>query len=124
MKITNNNLWLALAVLVILPICLQAQNTVRLAHDKIRVDKLQVEKEEDGLEVKMILNLDSLEMASNRFMELTPVLTNGENAVTLAPIVIAGRRQHIMYQRNRETGIVNSGRIRWWYGEKTHRPVC
>lgn len=124
MKRANNNLWLVGAVSLMLPLCLRAQNTVGPVHGKLRVENLQVEKAGDGLEVTMRLNLDSLEMASNRFMELTPVLTDGEHTLTLDPIVIAGRRQYILYQRVREEQYRRSGKNPLVFAEKEpHQPV-
>lgn len=102
MKRINDYLLWVLLTLFILPTSLPAQDTVRLMNGNIRVDKLRLEKREDGLEVRMKIHLDSLDLASNRFMTFTPVLTNGERTVALDPVVIAGRRQYIMYQRVRE----------------------
>lgn len=92
MKITDSNQWLVLAVLSILPICLRAQNATQAANGKIRVEKVQVAKEGDNLEVRMRLTLDSLEMESNRFIQFTPVVAYENNTATLTPIVIAGRQ--------------------------------
>lgn len=109
MKITDSNQWLVLAVLSILPICLRAQNATQAANGKIRVEKVQVAKEGDNLEVRMRLTLDSLEMESNRFIQFTPVVAYENNTATLTPIVIAGRRQYIMYRRVREKEFHKSG---------------
>lgn len=46
----------------------------------------------------MDLSLDSLKLDSNRFIKLTPVVTDGENARTLTPVIIAGRKQEIMHR--------------------------
>lgn len=50
----------------------------------------------------MDLNLDSLYVASNRFLKFTPVLTDGDNSITLSPVIVTGRRQDIMYKRLHE----------------------
>ena len=103
MKTINyRNIGSVLAALFLLPGYAQAQDTLRLADGKIRVENLQVNKGNDSMEVRITLNLDSLAVPSNRFMKFTPVLVSGDDAAVLDPIVIAGRRQHIMYRRVRE----------------------
>lgn len=103
MKTINyRNIGSVLAALFLLSGYAQAQDTLCLADGKIRVENLQVNKGKDSMEVRITLNLDSLAVASNRFIKFTPVLVGGDNAAVLDPIVIAGRRQHIMYRRVRE----------------------
>ena len=49
--------------------------------------------------VNLNLNISNLKLKSNRFMAFTPVLAgaNGEHEV-LQPIVVSGRRQHIVFE--------------------------
>lgn len=84
MKTINyRNIGSVLAALFLLSGYAQAQDTLCLADGKIRVENLQVNKGKDSMEVRITLNLDSLAVASNRFIKFTPVLVGGDNAAVL-----------------------------------------
>ena len=85
-----------------------AQNTVsnkQLAEGQIVVEQVAVDKVNEQIVVGLNFNLNNLKIKSNRFMAFTPVIAgqDGEHEV-LQPIVISGRRQHIIFERggNRE----------------------
>ncbi len=48
----------------------------------------------------MKVNIDYLELPSNRFVTLCPLLVNGNDSLELPGIRINGRRQHIMFKRH------------------------
>lgn len=99
----TNKIFYSIWVLLVLCCgCLHAQDSLTLVRGTVKAKNLKIRKGMGKLEVSMDLSLDSLRLASNRFIKLTPVVTDGENARTLPPVIIAGRKQNIMYRRVRE----------------------
>ncbi|EJW96803.1 secreted protein containing Outer membrane protein, OmpA/MotB [gut metagenome] len=64
------------------------------------VEDLQLQRHGEQVRVWFHLRLDSVNLPSNRFIRLTPVLTNEDSLCTLPSLVIARHRQHIMQQRH------------------------
>ncbi|MCE9352628.1 MULTISPECIES: DUF3868 domain-containing protein [Bacteroidaceae] len=92
-----------MTILLCLPLCVWAQQgEIGIFGCNIRANKLKVSKTDCCVEVRFMLNLDSLQLKSNRFIHLTPALINGDSVFALTPLTIAGRRQNIVHQRNRE----------------------
>lgn len=107
--------YLFVALLLCLPLCVRAQQGgVSVAGCNIRAVHPEVGKSGGSVEVRFMLDLDSLELGSNRFIHLTPALVNGDSVCALAPLTIAGRRQDIVHQRIRKDGIL----IRRYKNEK------
>lgn len=80
----------------------QAQSVAgkQIAARQIAVQNTKVEHTDNNLVVNMDLVLDSLELPSNMRFVFTPIVRNGEEERFLEPVVINGRKQQIMYERN------------------------
>ena len=72
-----------------------------IAKGGIRVEELKAKKENRQISVEMTFDLGRLELKSNRFLTLTPRITDGMNTLDLRRLIVSGRRQHIMYERER-----------------------
>ncbi len=92
-------LWMFVCMADICPA--QAQSAARVS-----VEKMSVRNIDDKVIVRLRLVLDSLEVASNHALELRPLITDGENIREMNPLVVAGRRQSIVYQRMNREGML------------------
>lgn len=70
----------------------------------IQTRNIQVMRSEDKAHIRFSLLLDSLEIASNRSIKLTPALVSGDSVCALTPVVVAGRRQAIVFERCHRDG--------------------
>lgn len=79
----------------------QAQRTTgtRLAATQVAVENTRVEHTDNNLVVSMDLVLDSLELPSNMRFVFTPIVRNAEEERFMEPVVVNGRKQQIMYER-------------------------
>ncbi len=78
-----------------------AQRTAgtRLAATQVAVENTRVEHTDNNLVVSMDLVLDSLELPSNMRFVFTPIVRNAEEERFMEPVVVNGRKQQIMYER-------------------------
>lgn len=76
----------------------QAQTVEQLA-SQVKIENKQHSTANGNMLLNFDLNLDSLDMPSNRRLVFTPVVSNGEQEVTMPKVVVNGRRQQIMYDR-------------------------
>lgn len=72
-----------------------------VAKGGIRVEGLKVKKENRQVSVEMTLALYGLDLQSNRYLTLTPRITDGRASLDLRKVIVSGRRQHIMFGRVR-----------------------
>ena len=72
--------------------------------DRVKVENLQVIREEGKLVVDLDWNLDSLELEANRRMVFQVVVTDGEHRRVMPWVVVNGRKQQIMYDRHDHKG--------------------
>ena len=88
-------------ILFLIGLTANAQSTpTQLANNKIKIDHFTMQRLEGQVVVSLNLNLDSLYIRSNRFMAFTPVIIGAEGQrEALTPLVVAGRRQHIVFER-------------------------
>ena len=79
----------------------QAQRTTgtRLAATQVAVENTRVEHTDNNLVVSMDLVLDSLELPSNMRFVFTPIVRNAEEERFMESVVVNGRKQQIMYER-------------------------
>ena len=72
----------------------------RLANDQIVIENFTMQRSAHQVLVSMNLTLDSLKLKSDRFMAFTPVVegVDGESA-SMRPLIISGRRHHIIFER-------------------------
>lgn len=103
------------------PAQLRAQ---KVAKGGISIKELKTKKENRLVSIEMIFDLDSLELPSNRFLTLTPRITDGTDTLELHPVIVSGRRQHIMYERERYTypEYVDAEELRFRPGKKQTVP--
>lgn len=92
-------------------VCLLAMNAVQevrsqnasqepLMGREVRIENMKVIHRDQTLVVDMDVVLDSLAVKSNQRIVFTPVVKNGESEVLLPPLVVNGRKQQIMYERD------------------------
>lgn len=82
--------------------CLQqtkAQNT--LISKQVKLKKVAISHNGDNLVLNMDVNLDNLSVSSNHFVVFTPYIISkiGNDSSRFVPIMVNGRKQHLMYER-------------------------
>ena len=68
----------------------------------IKVSDLAASRSEDKLFISMDIDISILKVKSNREVVLKPILTEGNDRLSLPSVVIAGRNRYYHYLRNRE----------------------
>lgn len=106
---TIRKIYLVLAASLAVPVCVSAQQCMTLCDGTVRTEEVCLKKGNGTLTVSMGLNLDSLKLAGNSYLRLTPVLSGGAHTKTLEPILVVRRRQEIMYYRVREKEYCKAG---------------
>lgn len=99
-KIVYGLLWLAM-------FCMKSETlTAQLINEEVvpSVEQVSFERKDSFLTINFQVNADSLKIPSNRAVKLQPVLVSGDSLRVLKAIVIAGRRQAIMHQRENRSG--------------------
>lgn len=87
-----------------MPLATQAQT---LAGGKVKVTNKEVKKVGNNVNVNMGLNLDDLELKSNKGLIIVPMIVNGEDTVKMPAAEILGRNRYIYYERNGKTATKN-----------------
>lgn len=77
--------------------------TVEQLTQQVKLENKNHSYTKDNFLLNFDLNLDSLDMPSNRRLVFTPVVTNGEEEASMPKLVVNGRRQQIMYDRGVDT---------------------
>ena len=73
---------------------------VYIANENIKIENVRVESMGKKVTLAMTVNLDKLKMGANNQFVLTPTIATDDGEVEMPKMVINGRRQHIMKQRN------------------------
>ena len=73
---------------------------VYIANENIKIENVRVESMGKKVTLAMTVNLDKLKMGANNQFVLTPTITTENVKMEMPKMVISGRRQHIMKQRN------------------------
>lgn len=73
---------------------------VQSLDNKIIVQQQEVKQKGDSLAVRLLLDINGLELSSTRSLTLTPVLSNGETNRALTPILLNGANRHKIYRRH------------------------
>lgn len=73
---------------------------VYIANENIKIENVRVENMGKKVTLAMTVNLDKLKMGANNQFVLTPTITTENGKMEMPKMVINGRRQHIMKQRN------------------------
>lgn len=89
---------MAVAMAMAVPAQLPAQ---KVGNGGICVKEMKAKKEGRQVSVEMAFDLDSLQLSSNRYVTLTPYIADGADTLYLRPVIVSGRRQHIVYNRER-----------------------
>lgn len=66
----------------------------------VSVSGLDVARTEDNLFVSMDIDVSGLRLRSEREVVLTPVLVNGDDSLSLAPVLYAGRNRYFRHLRS------------------------
>ena len=75
----------------------QAQNAVTT--NGVRISDIDMERSGNHLNVGMTLDMSDLHVRSNRSLQITPIVTNGNEIYQLPAVVIDGRRRSIVHKR-------------------------
>lgn len=75
----------------------QAQNAVTT--NGVRISDIELERSGNHLNVGMTLDMSDLHVRSNRSLQITPIVTNGNEIYQLPAVVIDGRRRSIVHKR-------------------------
>lgn len=73
--------------------------------DGVSISQLKTERNGDYIAVGFDMNLEGLQVESNRAVLLTPRIVNGEDSVELQSVGVYGRRRYYYYVRNGESMI-------------------
>lgn len=73
---------------------------VYIANENIKIENVRVESMGKKVTLAMTVNLDKLKMGANNQFVLTPTIATENGKMEMPKMVISGRRQHIMKQRN------------------------
>ncbi len=73
---------------------------VYIANENIKIENVRVESMGKKVTLAMTVNLDKLKMGANNQVVLTPTIATENGKMEMPKMVISGRRQHIMKQRN------------------------
>ena len=75
-------------------------NPTKLANNQIAIEGFAMQRSGNQVLVSMNLILDELELKSATFMAFTPVIKGADGqSVLMRPLVVSGRRQHIVFER-------------------------
>ena len=88
----NNIKWIAAALLT-------GSLAAEAQENQILVKEKQVGRLDSQLVVGLTFDLHAVELASNRSLVCTPLLTRGDSVKALPPLVVNGRNRQILYER-------------------------
>ncbi len=98
MKQIYKNLFTA-CVAVLCISALQAQNAVTA--NGVKVSNIEMERSGNHLNVGMTFDMSDLHIRSNRSLQITPIITNGNDMYQLPAVIIDGRRRSIVHERQK-----------------------
>ena len=75
----------------------QAQNAVTT--NGVKVSNIELERSGNHLNVGMTLDMSDLHIKSNKSLQITPIVTNGNEIYQLPAVGIDGRRRSIVHKR-------------------------
>ncbi len=96
MKQIYKNLLLVCTALLCIS-ALQAQNAVTT--NGVKISNIEMERSGNHLNVGMTLDMSDLHIRSNRSLQITPIVTNGNDMYQLPAVIVDGRRRSIMHKR-------------------------
>ena len=92
------------ALLIALPIA--ADNTQQ-AYKNLKIQNKAIRKVGNQVKVAMDLNLDQIQLASNKGLIYTPMILNEKDTLFMPSVEVMGKKRYIYYQRNQKTATAN-----------------
>ena len=92
------------ALLIALPI--SADNTQQ-AYKNLKIQNKAIRKVGNQVKVAMDLNLDQIQLASNKGLIYTPMILNEKDTLFMPSVEVMGKKRYIYYQRNQKTATAN-----------------
>lgn len=92
------------ALLIALPIA--ADNTQQ-AYKNLKIQNKAIRKVGNQVKVAMDLNLDQIQLASNKGLIYTPIILNEKDTLFMPSVEVMGKKRYIYYQRNQKTATAN-----------------
>lgn len=80
-----------------------AQEDVHTVVDGVSISDLKMERSGSYMIVDMLIDMQSLDVNSNRAILLTPQIVNGGDSINLPSVGVYGRRRYYYYVRNGES---------------------
>jgi outer membrane protein OmpA-like peptidoglycan-associated protein len=86
-----------------LPVYFSLCSAQTLAGGQIDLENVQIWKDHKDVNVTLDLNLDKLQLRSNRGIVLSPMYVGGSDTLRLGTVEVLGRKRYIYYQRTGKT---------------------
>lgn len=96
MKQIYKNLFTACAALLCVA---AAQAQIAVTTNGVKVSNIELEHSGNHLDVGMTLDMSDLHIKPNKSLQITPIVTNGNEIYQLPAVVIDGRRRSIIHKR-------------------------
>ena len=96
MKPIYKNLFTACAALLCVA---AAQAQIAVTTNGVKVSNIELEHSGNHLDVGMTLDMSDLHIKPNKSLQITPIVTNGNEIYQLPAVVIDGRRRSIIHKR-------------------------
>ena len=95
---------------IIILAALLGVNVAAMAQEaaQVKVEKLNMVRSGEYVIVDMDLDLQAMDVASNRAVLVTPAIVKGEKSLDLTPIGVYGRDRYFHYKRNGESSLSNN----------------
>ena len=75
---------------------------------QVKVEKLNMVRSGEYVIVDMDLDLQAMDVASNRAVLITPSIVKGDKSLDLTPIGVYGRDRYFHYKRNGDSSLSNN----------------
>ncbi len=87
----------------------------------VGIDSLRMERNGEYMDVRMAVQLDSLDVEANRAVLITPCLRRGADSLELRSIGVYGRQRYYYYVRNGESMLTGSQELTYRSKDKPDR---
>ncbi len=96
----------------------QTVPAVQQTVDGVTASDVKIERNGEYLAVKMLLNMQDLQVDGNRAVLLIPRLANGSDSLDLPSVGIYGRRRYYIYVRNGESSLTDKETLSYKAADK------
>lgn len=95
---------------IIILAALLGMNVAAMAQEaaQVKVEKLNMVRSGEYVIVDMDLDLQAMDVASNRAVLITPSIVKGDKSLDLTPIGVYGRDRYFHYKRNGDSSLSNN----------------